>query len=100
MATITDFNAWLDMVDAEGHEEVYSLYCAVSENDDMGMYKCSENNGKYFLKALHFGDTLMLASEKAKNAFLAEITSRFGISDFGGDIESWYAYCHAMSKDD
>lgn len=37
MATITDFNAWLDMVDAEGHEEVYSLYCAVSENDDMGI---------------------------------------------------------------
>ncbi|EGQ7810926.1 hypothetical protein I6Y99_004995 [Vibrio parahaemolyticus] len=100
MATITDFDAWLDMADAEGHEEVYSLYRAVSDIDEMGMYECSENNGKYFLKASHVDDTLMLASEKARQAFLGEISSRFGISDFGGDIEGWYSYCHAMSKDD
>ncbi len=44
MATITDFDAWLDMADAEGHEEVYSLYRAVSDIDEMGMYECSSCN--------------------------------------------------------
>ncbi|ANS84064.1 hypothetical protein VSVS12_00240 [Vibrio scophthalmi] len=99
MATITDFDAWLDMADAEGHEEVYSLYRAVLDIGDMGMYKCTENNGKFFLKASHVDDTLMLASEKAQKAFLNEISSRFGISGFDGDVEGWYSYCRAMSKD-
>lgn len=26
MATITDFDAWLDQADPEGHEELYGLY--------------------------------------------------------------------------
>ncbi len=100
MTTTTEFDNWLDAADIEGHEEVYSLYSAVSDISEVGMYKCSENNNKYFLSASHIDDTLMLASEKAREAFLAEIESRFGIADFGGDIESWHGYMHAMSKDD
>jgi hypothetical protein len=99
MATITEFDAWFDMADLDDHEEVYSLYRAVSGRDEMGMYKCDVNNGKYFVTADHVDDTLMLASDKALNAFLSEIESRFGISDFG-DIEGWYGYKRAMAKSD
>lgn len=99
MTTITDFDSWLDMADPDDHEEVYSLFQAVTEKNRVGMYHCSENNGKFFVKADHVDDTLMLASDKAFYAFLSTIEDRFGISEFG-DIESWYGYNHAMSKDD
>ncbi|OBS91862.1 hypothetical protein A9257_16205 [Vibrio cyclitrophicus] len=99
MAT-TDFESWLSNAEPEGHEEVYALYRAVSDIDETGMFTCSENNGRFFLKASHVEETLLLASEKARKAFIATINSSFGISDFGGDIEGWYAYRRAMSKDD
>ncbi|MBX3640261.1 MAG: hypothetical protein KF888_07080 [Nitrosomonas sp.] len=97
MATITDFEAWLDQADPDDHEEVYALYRAVSDVDELGMYKCTINNGKYFVKGDHTEDTLMLASEKAHSAFLQAINSRFEIE---GDIEGWYGYKRAMAKDD
>ncbi len=98
MATITDFDSWLDEVDLEGHEEIYALYRTVSDVESMGMFECSVSDGKYFVRADNIEDTLMLASEKARQAFLAAIESRFGIRDFG-DIEGWYGYERAMSKE-
>ncbi|NIA11948.1 MAG: hypothetical protein GWP10_20055 [Nitrospiraceae bacterium] len=97
MATITKFDVWLDEADPDDHEEVYALYRAVSDVDQFGMYKCSVNNGKYFVKGDHTEDTLMLASEKAREAFFKAMKTRFGIE---GDIESWYGYKRAMAKDD
>ena len=97
MATITDFDSWLDQADPDGHEEVYALYRAVADVDEFGMYKCTMNNEKYFVKGDHTDDTLMLASEKAHSAFLNVINSRFEIE---GDIEGWYGYKRAMAKDD
>ena len=41
MATITDFEAWLEQADPEGHEEVYALYQAVYGADDYGFYELS-----------------------------------------------------------
>ncbi|HAS8529119.1 hypothetical protein ABMY37_21360 [Vibrio vulnificus] len=99
MATITEFDAWLDMADLEGHEEVYALHQAVSGREDVGMFQCQENNGKFFVTANHVDDTLMLASEDAYRYFLTVIEKRFGISEFG-DIEGWYGYSRAMAKDD
>ena len=99
MTTITEFDAWLDAADVEGHEEVYALYYAVSNREEMGMYKCDVSNGKYLVSADNTDDTLMLVSDEALNAFLSKIESSFGIDDFG-DIEGWYAYNRAMARDD
>ena len=95
--TTTDFQAWLDQADLDGHEEIYNLYRAIVDVDHIGTYSCSMNNGKYFVKGEHVEDTLMLASEKAKDAFLIEFQKGQGIE---GDIEGWYSYKRAMSKDD
>ena len=61
------------------------------------MYKCTTNNGKYFVKRDHTDDTLMLASEMAHSSFLNAISSRFEVE---GDIEWWYGYQRSMAKDD
>ena len=41
MATITDFDAWLDQADPEGYEEVYALYRAIVDCDEVGRYQCN-----------------------------------------------------------
>ena len=57
-----------------------------------------ETNGtKYFLKSVECDDTLMLASEKARQTFLSIIETEYCE---GMDIEGYYAYHHAMEKDD
>ncbi len=95
---ITDFNSWLDEASPDDFEEIYCIYRAVADNDSFGCYKCEENNGKFFLKADHVSETLMLASEKAKNAFLEQIRKQY--CDGTDDIEMWYGYSRAMAKDD
>jgi len=96
MATITDFDAWLDSVDPDDYKEVYCLYKSVEECEEWGMYSTSENNGKLFVKG-PVGDTLMLASEKAKKTFLNILEDRY--CDDGMDIESWYGFMRAMKND-
>lgn len=48
MPTNTDFEGWLDQADPDDLEEIYALYRAVLDVDEFGMYKCTQNNGKYF----------------------------------------------------
>ena len=50
MATITDFDTWLDQADPDGHEEVCALYKAVADGDTGGFCECSQSNRKYFVK--------------------------------------------------
>jgi len=97
MATITDFDAWLNEADPDDYEEIYALCRAVMDIDEFGMYKCSMNNGKYFVKGNHTEDTLMLASEKARLAFVGTIDVRFKME---GNLEGWYQYKRAMTKND
>ncbi len=97
MATITDFEAWLNEADPDSHEEIYALYRAVSDIDQNAMYECSINNGKYFIKGDHTENTLILASEKAYYAFLQTMNVRFG---FEGNIEGWDGSNRAMAKED
>lgn len=100
MATITDFDAWLDQANPEDYEEVYSLYKAVEDIDEFGMFKCktSTDGKKIFVYGDHVEDTLMLVSDKAKRAFLKFIEERYVDNDL--NIEGWYAYKRAMSKND
>ncbi|MCW1915234.1 hypothetical protein OJ996_16730 [Luteolibacter sp. GHJ8] len=101
MNTITDFEGWLDQVDlgGEGYEDVYSLYRSVTDGGRWGRFECKHtpNDTKWFVTADSVDDHLMLASEKARDYFLAYITK-----EHCGDMEmeSWYYYHHAMSKDD
>ena len=100
MATITDFEAWLDQADPEGHEEVYSLYRAVVDTTQMGPFQCKPAKGGngLIVYADHIDDTLLLASDKAKSAFLNEIEKRYVNNDM--NIEGWYEFNRSMAKND
>lgn len=100
MDTITDFSAWLDQADLDDHEEVYALYKAVEDVDDVGLYKCtaSKDGTKWFVEASHTEDKLMLASVEARAAFLKKIENEYTNGEL--DIESWYYYQSQMNKDD
>ena len=100
MGTITDFDAWLDQADPDDYEETYALYKAVEDGEAFGIYECkpSPDHSKWFVKAGHTDDTLMLASPQARAAFLRCIEERFGDGEL--DMESWYHYNRNMAKDD
>lgn len=99
MATITDFQEWIDQTDLDDYNDVYSLYMTVYNLENWGGYQIQEGHvdGQYFLKGIDAEDTLMLASEKARNAFLKKIETD---CCNGEDIEAWYGFHHAMEKDD
>lgn len=101
MATITDFIDWLDGAEPEGHEEVYSLYRSVKDCDSWGVYETVKATGggdRWMVSADNSEDSLLLASEKAKEAFLEHIENTYCDGDL--EMESWYMFKHAMSKDD
>lgn len=98
MGTITDFDEWLEFIDLSDFNDVYSLYRTVEDLSNWGSFSIEEGSeNKYFLKSSECDKTLMLASEKARTAFLKKIES-----DHCGDldIESYYSFRHAMEKDD
>lgn len=97
--TITDFKAWLDGLDLEDFNDVYSLYRAVQDCDDWGTFTCTkhESADKWFVKELGSDVTLLLASEKARDYFLEHLT-RTNCGEL--EMEGWYAYHHAMEKED
>lgn len=100
MGTITDFDGWLDQADPDDYEEIYALYRAVANGETFGRYECKPSQGhfKWFVKAGCTEDTLMLASSKAREAFLRRIEERFGDGEL--DMESWYHFHRNMAQDD
>lgn len=100
MAKITDFEAWLDQVDPEGHEEVYSLYRSVADATQIGLFESKPAKGGKGLIVYkdHIDDYLLLASDKAKSAFLNEIEKRYVDNDM--NIEGWYEFHRSMAKND
>lgn len=100
MATITDFEAFLDQAEPDDHEEVYALYKAVEDCCDMTFYECERApNGQWIVSSPVASDKLRLASQDAKDAFLRLVHERY-VNDEGQDIEGWYGYQRAMAKDD
>lgn len=101
MPTTTDFSAWLSCIDLSDYNDVWSLYHTVSDLSNYSSFEITEkktaNEARYFLKSVECDDTLMLASEKARQTFLAMIED--GYCE-GMDIEGYYDYHHAMEKDD
>ncbi|MDO4800850.1 MAG: hypothetical protein Q4A15_01665 [Prevotellaceae bacterium] len=100
MAAITDFDAWLGCHDFEDFNDVYSLYHSVSEVGDWGLFKTvrGRKDGTYIVHSDICDDDLLLASQAAHDYFLNVIEMKYCGPEM--DIEGWYAYKHAMAKED
>lgn len=101
MATITDFKDFISGADLEDYNEVYCLFRAVKDIDDFGAFECkvrtTTKGNMYFVKCDHIDDVLMLASDKARDAFLLHLEKSYA-GDM--DMEGWYYYKYQMEKDD
>lgn len=98
MATTSDFENWLGNLQETDIEGAHNLYESVTGRTEMGGFSCSENNGRLFVKSDFNDDTLMLASEKAKEAFLKKLDNDYG-GDFGW-VGGNYEFKRSMEKDD
>lgn len=97
---ITDFRSWLLChVIPTDYTDVYDCYLAIQ--DKKGNYRFEVKNnieqGKLFVTPSGTNDTLMIASEKARQTILDMIERNY--CD-GMDIEGYWAFHHAMEKDD
>lgn len=99
MAAITDFDAWLLCHDLRDYNDVFSLYRSVADVDEMGIFKTvrGRKSGTYIVSSCVCDEDLLLASEQAYQYFLDVIEKRYCDEM---DIEGYYAYHHAMEKDD
>ena len=99
MAT-TDFESWLfcNVVPTD-YLNVYDCYLAIHDKEGNGHFVVKKNfdQGKLFVTPTGTNDTLMIASQKARQKILSMIEEKY----CGGmDIEGYYAYHRAMEKDD
>jgi hypothetical protein len=100
MSTTTDFREWLDNVELEDHDEVYSLYRAVKDGTTFGIFDVKPARGageRWIVSASHLDQSLLLASSDARQAFLVHLTKTH-CDDM--EMEGWYSFKRAMAKDD
>ena len=95
MATITDFESWLDNIRPKNTIDIYSLCRAIVNQENFGRFHCLKNNAQLFLRTDKADDVLMLISDEAAQEFLSTIRQRFNI---GGDIRGWYITRRAMER--
>jgi len=96
--SITDFETWTLALDLDGFEEIDALYQSVKQVSDYGMYRTvkGKKEGSFVVTASFMDDSLFLASEKARSAYLKYIEDKY----CGGEPEGiWYAVEYANSKD-
>ncbi|GEN68065.1 hypothetical protein [Chryseobacterium rhizosphaerae] len=98
MPTITDFQEFIDSIEDKDIEEINSLYESIQGCIEMGSFKCSLNNNRYFVQCDDNDITLMLASEEAKSSFLKVLDYQFG-GGFGW-VGGQYEFVRSMRKDD
>lgn len=97
--SITNFEEWTFALDLENYEEIDSLFQSVKQVSDYGMYRTVEGKkpGTYIVTASFMDDSLFLASEKARSAYLRYIEEKY----CDGEPEDvWYAVKYANSKED
>ena len=101
MKITTDFENWLNAVEPDDHHEVYSLYKAVRECSPFGIFDVRPAKGpgdRWIVSASHVSEGLLLASSKAREAFLSQIAETYCDSDL--DMESWHSFKHSSAKND
>jgi hypothetical protein len=74
VATITDYEKWLEAADLDDVEIIYALYQAVLERETYAPWQISTRGDKSFVKCGFVKNTLMLPSEKARKTFLSLIS--------------------------
>jgi hypothetical protein len=72
MTMITDFDVWLDAIILETQEEAGDLLDSVRNITEAGNYTTTRRTGRFYVKGPG-PDTLLLANEKARTAFIAEL---------------------------
>jgi hypothetical protein len=72
MATITDFQIWLDQILLETQEEADDLIDSVANVTAAGDFATTRKHGKYYVEGPGL-DILLLVNEKARSAFIAEV---------------------------
>jgi len=107
MATLTVFDDWLSGVDSADYNDIYCLYNAVNTVDthnpkeEWGAFNCTVKvtpaRNMYFVKCSYFDDYLLLASDKARSAFLKHLEGKYAS---GMDMEVWYTIQSEKDKDD
>lgn len=101
MATITIFQDWLDQIDFSDYNTVYELYQAVDSCQGYGSFDVEPANGscnnRWIVSTSDTEDKLLVSGEKARATLLSIIEDNY-CEDMG--IEGFYAYHHAMEKDD
>ena len=97
--SITDFKEWTFALDLDNFEEIDSLYQSVKHISDYGMYRTVEGKrpGTFIVTASFMDDSLFLASDKARIAYLRYIEETYCK---GKQEEIWYAVERANAKDD
>lgn len=96
MTDTSDFRAWLEENQPEGHEEIFCLYKAVESQESHGLWDVSVKDDKTFIKGP--SGTLQLLSDKARIAFLKAVEALKDDKEM--DMDSWYGFKVAMAKDD
>jgi hypothetical protein len=95
MATITDFESWLDQIRPKSTVDVYSLYRAIIDQANLGRFHCLKNDAQVFLRTEKRDEVLMLPSDKAVKECLSTLRERFKIE---GDIRGWYITRRAIER--
>lgn len=97
--SITDYREWTFALDLENYEEIDSLFQSVKYVSDYGMFRTvvGRKPGTFIVTASFMDDSLFLASEKARSAYLRYIEGTYCA---GEAEEIWYAMKHANAKDD
>ena len=95
MATITDVESWLDQIRPKSIIDVYSLYRAIIDQENLGRFHCLKNDAQLFLRTDKTDEVLMLASDEAVKECLSTLRRRFNIE---GDIRGWYITRRAMER--
>lgn len=100
MATNTDFQDWLDQNDLSDYNSVYELYQTIDSCEGYGSFDIQSAKGgddRWIVSSYDTEDKLLIIGQKAKSTLLSIIEDKY-CEDMG--IEGFYAYHHAMEKDD
>jgi hypothetical protein len=88
----TDFDEWLGENEPDTDEELYALHQSVEEISDEFVYSTTKSGDKFFVKGPV--STLVLATQKARAAFLREIDMLKRDDEL--DWDSWLSHRQAL----
>ncbi|WP_396637874.1 hypothetical protein [Maribacter sp. R77961] len=88
---------WLNAVDLENYEEIYSLYLTALNNESYGLFDVTEEMENIVLKADHMDEVLIFEDSSSLRSF-AEFVEEEYMDEMGA--EGYYAFHRAMEKDD